>query len=528
MKKIYMILAAAVLAAAAASCQKNEIAAPEVEQTPQSVKVNITVSSLTPDTKAIKTGWENGDKLNVYLEDAADFTPDFVLTFDGTNWTSSVFSVAVISRLKKTGGYLRGFWEASNSCMSSSDWDNGGPAVTFPDAVKDGTTGIVNYLVAEFNNISYTYDAGTLTANINAWRFRTNFQLVVTGLTYEAGRYTLFSNGIDNCNVIDTQTGSAPYECFTSYNGSGSTYGRIAGIPNADGVAFVGGIASETPTDYTFHLIDNTTGVDYTFSKTATLNSDSYTKVVAIKIPISKFYVDMGLSVKWGTHNLGATAPYPYFPTANTDDARHATWGEYYAWGETVPYYSDGLAYTASGGYGWKFDYPDGYVWNSYKFDDSVSHDGSSFSKYTGGGSSDYSVLQSVDDVAAATLGGDWRMPTYEEWKELLNDDGFGTLSLDGENCTWTWDATNLGYKVTSKKPGYTSQYIFLPAAGERHDTYLWSTYPGEEEGHYWSSTLSTPYYDGKQAYFISFKSTSVGGGTIHRYYGKSIRPVHP
>ena len=79
MKKIYMILAAAVLAAAAASCQKNEIAAPEVEQTPQSVKVNITVSSLTPDTKAIKTGWENGDKLNVYLEDAADFTPDVMV-----------------------------------------------------------------------------------------------------------------------------------------------------------------------------------------------------------------------------------------------------------------------------------------------------------------------------------------------------------------------------------------------------------------------------------------------------------------
>lgn len=41
-------------------------------------------------------------------------------------------------------------------------------------------------------------------------------------------------------------------------------------------------------------------------------------------------FVDLGLSVKWGKCNLGATTPEGY--------------GDYYAWGETEPYYEEGNA----------------------------------------------------------------------------------------------------------------------------------------------------------------------------------------
>ena len=71
MKKVYIILAA-VAWFAAASCTQTEINVPETEV--QNVTVNIAVSDLQPGTKAIKTGWSNGDIIHVYLDDAMCIT----------------------------------------------------------------------------------------------------------------------------------------------------------------------------------------------------------------------------------------------------------------------------------------------------------------------------------------------------------------------------------------------------------------------------------------------------------------------
>ena len=80
-------------------------------------------------------------------------------------------------------------------------------------------------------------------------------------------------------------------------------------------------------------------------------------------------------------------------------------------------------------------------------------------------------------------LGKEWRMPTYEEYLELI------------EKCTWSWSIRNgvHGYLVTSNVPG-NSNSIFIPAAGgkwgekvEMEGTYLlyWtaSLYPDRPEG---------------------------------------------
>ena len=95
-------------------------------------------------------------------------------------------------------------------------------------------------------------------------------------------------------------------------------------------------------------------------------------------------YVDMGLSVKWATCNVGAKHPYEY--------------GDYFSWGETAP----------------KNDYS----WATYKF---TSDGGSTFIKYSGG---EKLVLDAEDDAAAANWGGEWRMPTLAEIKELLSPQG--------------------------------------------------------------------------------------------------------
>ncbi len=97
--------------------------------------------------------------------------------------------------------------------------------------------------------------------------------------------------------------------------------------------------------------------------------------------------VDLGLSVKWATMNVGATKPEEY--------------GDYFSWGETEP--------------------KDNYLPSKYKY----THNGKP-------------VLEPIDDAATANWGEAWRMPTEEEMTMLI------------EKGDWTWTTLNgvSGYEV--------------------------------------------------------------------------------
>ena len=186
-------------------------------------------------------------------------------------------------------------------------------------------------------------------------------------------------------------------------------------------------------------------------------------------------YVDLGLSVKWATCNVGASSPEKY--------------GDFFAWGETEP--------------------KEQYYWSTYK------HYNDSLTKYNifGTVADNKTQLELSDDAARANWGGSWRMPIYAELTELR------------EQCTWTWTTQNgvKGYKVTSKSNGNS---IFLPAAGSRDGTSL--GYPGSF-GNYWLSSLDTLYTDNSnKAYYLYFNSGFVGCGSKSRYLGFSVRPVCP
>lgn len=117
-------------------------------------------------------------------------------------------------------------------------------------------------------------------------------------------------------------------------------------------------------------------------------------------------YVDLGLSVKWATCNVGASSPESY--------------GNYYAWGETST----------------KSDYSsDSYIYNNQNIGTDTA-----CTSY---------------DAAHVNWSGSWRMPTKTECEELK------------DRCTWTWTTKSghRGYKV--KGPNGNS--IFLPAAGYRY-----------------------------------------------------------
>ncbi|MCQ2339265.1 MAG: fibrobacter succinogenes major paralogous domain-containing protein [Paludibacteraceae bacterium] len=187
-------------------------------------------------------------------------------------------------------------------------------------------------------------------------------------------------------------------------------------------------------------------------------------------------YVDLGLSVKWATCNVGATTPEEY--------------GDYFAWGETKPKTK--------------------YDWSTYKYCNGSS---SKLTKYCTmeyyGTVDNKTVLDLADDAARVNWKGNWRMPTSNEWNEL------------NAKCTWTW-ATQNGVKGYQIK-GRNGNSIFLPAGGYRDDTSLSGV---GVLGSYWSSTLDE-IYGSDCAYDFGFSSANVIlGYYYYRNCGRSVRPV--
>ena len=188
-------------------------------------------------------------------------------------------------------------------------------------------------------------------------------------------------------------------------------------------------------------------------------------------------YVDLGLSVKWATCNVGATTPEEY--------------GDYFAWGETTPKdYYDLDTYKYCNG-----------TWDTMTKYCTSSYYGTVDNKTT---------LELTDDAAHVNWGGSWRMPTRAEQEELI----------DTNNCTWEWITQNgvKGYKVTSKKNGNS---IFLPVAGLRSSSRL---YDAGSNGFYWSSSLDTS--DSGIAFHFYFNSSNVSWYDTSRCCGLSVRPV--
>ena len=179
-------------------------------------------------------------------------------------------------------------------------------------------------------------------------------------------------------------------------------------------------------------------------------------------------WVDLGLSVKWATCNVGASSPSDY--------------GGYYAWGETQP--------------------KSNYEWSNCF--DCLDNEGKSWGTYKMGGQTQITP-SSGHDTAHENWGGTWRMPTDAELNELCN------------KCKWAWtsrDGHN-GYVVT----GSNGNSIFLPAAGWRYGT---DSYNVGEYGYYWSSSL----YSSDNARCLYFNSSYHCTDFSDRGYGRRVRPV--
>ena len=187
-------------------------------------------------------------------------------------------------------------------------------------------------------------------------------------------------------------------------------------------------------------------------------------------------YVDLGLSVKWATCNVGATQPEEF--------------GAYYAWGE-IKEKSD-------------------YSWSTYKWGNGFGAMTKYCTKEVYGTVDNKTILDPADDVAHVKWGGNWRMPTAAELNELHS------------NCTWTWTTINgvNGYRVTSIANGNS---IFLPAAG----SCINSNFIGSGNfGAYWSSSLVYLTGYNMYSYYYHFYNGHFKVDYTNRNEGRSVRPV--
>ena len=195
-------------------------------------------------------------------------------------------------------------------------------------------------------------------------------------------------------------------------------------------------------------------------------------------------YVDLGLpsGLKWAKCNVGATSETDY--------------GDYFMWGSVTPNTADECN------------------WVSYKY---CNGPYDTLTKYNtlslyGENPDNITTLESVDDAATQIMGGDWRIPTKDEFQELY------------KNTTNEWftnyNGTGVrGMKFTSKTNGKS---IFFPASGFAAGTGVdhRGTY-----GKYWSSSL----YQSRSS--NGFHLRIYGGGIEpqyddRRYFGFCVRGV--
>ncbi|MBQ0149067.1 MAG: hypothetical protein KBT08_00465, partial [Bacteroidales bacterium] len=331
-------------------------------------------------------------------------------------------------------------------------------------------------LISYVDRTDYSFASDILTSNLTDWLFRgANVQVVISGLA-AGDEWVLSCDKFRTPSSFNLISNSPVARVMVN---TGSAAGNYAlSVANADGRAFMY-FCNGTDTDFNFTLFNTGTGEKLVYSVSGkSLDATGY-KLNAIKIPFSKFSdpraVDLGLSVKWATMNIGA------------NDSVES--GYYFAWGETVQ----------------KSDY----AWSSYKY---CKGSFDTFTKYCKdpeyGTVDNKTVLEMKDDAAAVNWGGSWRMPTKAEWEELL----------DPTNCEWT--RTETGYYVQSKKTGFTDKRIFLRGAGY----FTGSKLIPDGDLYYWSSTLASSVMYGydEEAYIMHTNSMS----TSDRFLGYPVRAV--
>ena len=491
MKK-YLLTSLAVLAAF--SCSKEESLKVEPERQPLQFAFSVAqMPSFDAATKAIKTGWEDGDKIYIVFDDVVpESLEDFlIMQYDGAEWV--VTQEGTVSP-QTDGGTLDALYYENPDPQTAYEL-NSADGGNFYFETDEEFFGKYFYLCG--NNIAYTVVDSQVEAVISLDfqpnNVRTYVQFRVTGIE---GDWSFVLDDNDDIHMIcwnpiwqefnhcfnytNSQLVEQPMDSradgqylflsvkqmadditITLHNTSGEHAGyylktfskKISGKSAA--VTFKGPQFDETGTPTNGWLMYDINGGDGEY--------------------MGHRYVDLGGDCLWATMNVGA------------EDVSET--GDFFAWGEVEPYYSSLSPLT------WKDGKEAGYTEVSYKYWDAET---STYTTYT----TNMTTLESEDDAATVNWGGNWRTPTYDELKWLKN------------NCTWT-ALGDTGLKITSNVSGFEDKFIILSKG------YFEDTNYTEEYG-YWTATSYYYNSDYVGAYGLYSKSPYM----IPRYWGMAVRPV--
>ena len=191
-------------------------------------------------------------------------------------------------------------------------------------------------------------------------------------------------------------------------------------------------------------------------------------------------YVDLGLpsGTLWATMNVGAKTETDY--------------GDYFMWGSTTPNTNTPCN------------------WANAPFNNGANdYDEEYFTTHKSEWLDNNGNLKPEFDAARAIMGGDWRIPTMNEFQELI----------DYTTNEWTTINGVSGRKFTASN----GNSIFIPAPGRR----LGSSFEFRGiNGYFWSSFLSTGNLELSMTLFFNSKPGYIYMGGGRRYYGLVVRGV--
>ncbi len=336
------------------------------------------------------------------------------------------------------------------------------------------------------STLSYDYYGETYSFTTNP----INEDLAITGQVENHGYTRAQISGSINSQEIKAAAATASAGVEVSTKEDFSDARKVLAIGDIE--KFVVSIAPLIPdTKYyyrTYLNVDLYPQVLYFYGKKMSFVTEALDTEALDKLDNTNHYVDLGLpsGTLWATMNVGASKPEEY--------------GDYFAWGETEGYNS-GKTYFGWSTYKWCKGNDNALT----KYSTNGSHGSYGYNGFT----DNKTQLDPEDDAAYVNWGSGWRMPTYDQLKELR------------DQCTWTLYTFNnvKGYLVEGKN----GNVIFLPAAGHR---YYASLSGAGSYGIYWSRTLCSDYPS--FAWFLDFNSNSSGvyGSSGYRYCGRSVRPV--
>lgn len=515
MRKALMIL---LTTAALVSCDKGVMDNPTEESPSLETEITFNLTAHHPDgaaTKAVKTGWEAGDVIFVFFNNVA--APKYLkMSYDGSVWSNTQMNGTVEGTLGlaegSTGSMRAVYLPFGNALTVGAE----GTSFTFSETTYSYyLTGTLGYAVTD-GEVSGAFDMYIPEGYVQFFlddadaSEATEIELREPHLTPQG----IASISADGTITHTSMAHGAPLKGYVydkAVKETGESKGYLfSGILSTD--------ARNTPADYRFTLVSG--GWQGLYYQKAFLGKTWYRSAAegrALKMPALSNWlplpdnqpIDLGIDVDgkriyWGSCNVGATKP---------EDG-----GDYFAWGETAPYYPEGHAQdnpcsvwaTGKSGYDW-----DSYSWG---FDGPVHF---MLTKYCPSGMADYWVGEGVpdnlldladgdyvDDAARQILGGGWRIPTREEWAALV------------ELCDWTY--INWEGMAGCQVAGPGGENIFLPAAGYRKDAGIDDTV---SYGCYWSSSIKAD--APSDAWYMFFKEDHFKGEFASaRYYGHSVRPV--